>query len=63
MANTHLVANNEMRRPAIDYLLALLVCTPLQTDTMPGETSSEAVEIITAAIDKFLATENYEVSS
>lgn len=33
----------------------------LQSEDMSAETSAEAVEIITAAIDKFLATENYEV--
>lgn len=28
---------------------------------MPADSSSEAVEIVTASVDKFLATENYEV--
>lgn len=32
----------------------------IASEDMSAETSAEAVEIITAAIDKFLATENYE---
>lgn len=29
-------------------------------DDMPGDVSQETVEIITASLDKFLASENYE---
>jgi dynein light chain 4 len=32
-----------------------------QKDDMPTEMAAEAVEIVTAAVDKYLATENYEV--
>jgi len=35
---------------------------PLQIDDM-GENSSEVVEILTSAVDKFLSTENYEKAS
>ena len=32
-----------------------------QAEDMPAELAQEAIEIISAAIDKFVATENYEV--
>lgn len=38
-----------------------LRCAPPQRDDMPGDVSQETVEIITASLDKFLASENYEV--
>jgi hypothetical protein len=32
-----------------------------QSEDMPAELAQEAVEVITAAVDKFLSTDNYEV--
>lgn len=39
----------------------LFVMLPLQSESMMGEMSMEALEIVTSAVDKFLSTENYEV--
>lgn len=37
-------------------------CVRSQSESMMGEMSMEALEIVTSAVDKFLSTENYEVS-
>ena len=34
-----------------------------QAEDMAPETAQEALEIVTAAVDKFLATENYEAAA